>query len=704
MLIFPDTETYNDQVDIKAGTYRYAETCELNLFGYMTEDDYLVGNPARVWDATAEPMPEELDELLTNPDHELVAWNSQFDRLVLHFTLKKLGYHDDEFGAPGSISDPNRWRCSMAKAMAHSLPGGLGKVGPILGIKQRKEAKEEGRKLVLRFCKPWKNRKVERYTRENSPDEWARYIEYCRDDVNDLTTIWYRLPDWNYQGIELDLWRLDQVINDRGIAVDLDLCHAAVRATDRAKKKLAKQTQQATNGEVQQATQRDKLLAFILEQYGIDLPDMQKSTIERRIEDPDVPEPVRELLALRLETTRTSTAKYKAFIKATSEDGRVRGMLAFCGAGRTGRWSGRVVQLQNLPRPTMKQAEIDAGIEAMKADVEDLVTGDVMALASSAIRGALVAGKGNKLCISDLANIEGRKNAWLAGEEWKLQAFRDYDAGTGPDTYKLAYSTSFGVPVEDVTKEQRQIGKVQELALGYQGAEGAFVAMGTVYGIDMNDAYPSVWAAASTEMRNRAVSYHRWAYKNSIGVARTLDEKAFLAACIVKMAWRDAHPEIVSSWKELEDTVKRAITIPATNFKCRRLIVRRDGNWLRIRLPSGRFLCYPQPALSPTGKITYMGINQYTRKWQKLYTYGGKLWENVTQASARDCLRDGMFRAEAAGYANGLTVHDELITEVSDSEEYSVEELSRLLATNSEWNEGLPLAAAGFETYRYRKE
>ena len=700
MNLFLDSETYNDQVDIRAGTYRYAETCELDLLSYKTDGDHLIGNKASVWDATAEPMPADLRNYLDDPDVILIAHNAQFDRLVLHYTI-------------GLPLDPTRWRCSMARALAHSLPGALGMLAPILGVKQRQEDKAEGRKLMHKFCKP-QGKDKERRTRHTNPKDWARYIEYNRDDTDDLVEVWYKLPEWNYRGEELALWHLDQQINDRGIYVDIDLCHAAVLATKRAKKSLAKRVQAATGGEVEKATQRDKLLAFLLDVYGVDLPDMTKATLERRLNDPDLPDPVRELIAIRLQATKTSTSKYTAFVKASNADGRVRGMLAFCGALRTGRWSGRVVQLQNLPRPNYKQSEIDLGVDAMKHDVADLIFPDVMSIASSAIRGALVAPDGKKLVVSDLANIEGRKLAWLAGEEWKLQAFRDYDTilsydaegkpiRKGHDLYKLAYSRSFGVPVESVEGDRRQIGKVQELALGYQGAEGAFVAMGAVYGVDIVDAFPSVWEAASEEHRKEAEGFYKWAYKKYVGVARTLSREAFLAACIIKMGWREANANIVSFWPELAQTAVLAIRNPGVTFDCRLLKVKRAGHWLLIRLPSGRLLCYPSAQVDDKGKLSYMGVHQYTHRWQRIKTYGGKLAENVTQASARDCLREGMFRAEEQGYNVVLTVHDELITETPDSDDFNVEGLSELLARNTTWNQGLPMTANGFETYRYRK-
>ncbi|MDH2999297.1 hypothetical protein A1D23_04155 [Chelonobacter oris] len=283
------------------------------------------------------------------------------------------------------------------------------------------------------------------------------------------------------------LWFLDQQINDRGVAVDYELAEAALRAVAKEQAELRRRAQEMTDGQVQSTTQRDALLAHILVQYGIDLPDLTMSSIERRLEDPDLPEPVKALLRNRLNSSGTATAKYRRLLQAASADGRLRGMLQFCGAGRTGRWAGRIFQPQNLPRPSMKQGDIDFGITALKADAADLIFDNVTALASSALRGGIVAPEGKKLVVSDLSNIEGRMLVWLAGETWKVRAFREFDNGSGYDLYKMAYAKSFRISPEAVTKEQRQIGKVMELGLGYGGGVGAFLNFARVYNLDLDE-------------------------------------------------------------------------------------------------------------------------------------------------------------------------------------------------------------------------
>lgn len=690
--LYLDLETYCE-TPISAGTYRYAQAAEIMLVAYAVDDA-----PAAVWDLTAgEPMPAVFRDAWGLPRYDLVAHNALFDRTVLRSSASARPW--------GGQPPLTRWRCTMAKALAHSLPGSLDTLGGILGLPQDQRKHADGRGLVQLFCKPRpKNMKLRRATRETHPDEWARFIDYARLDVEAMRAIDRRLPVWNYSGVELALWRLDQQINDRGFAVDRPLAEGAIRSVDREQDRLAARTHALTDGAVAAATQRDALLAHVLAEYGVELPDMQAATIERRMEDPDLPEPLRELLAVRLASTTVSVRKYNKLLQAVSDDGRLRGTTQFCGAARTGRWSGRTFQPQNLPRPTMSQAAIDLGIEALSADCADLVLADVMSTASNALRGVIVAPSGRKIVASDLSNIEGRAQAWLAGEQWKLRAFAEFDAGAGPDLYKLAYAKSFGVRPDDVTKDQRQKGKVQELALGYEGGVGAFVTFAAGYGIDLDTMAREAWDTLPPALKAEAAEFWAWCVaekRPTFGLSR----EVFIVCDTFKRAWRQAQPAIASGWKELEAVVRDAVAAPGDTLGWRKkLKVRRDGAWLRIGLPSGRALCYPQPHVDDAGKVSYMGINQYSRKWQRLKTYGGKLFENVCQAVARDVMAANMPAIEDTGYQIVLTVHDEVITEVDDDPRFNPAALSGLLAAAPHWASGLPLAAGGFEGPRYRKE
>jgi DNA polymerase len=329
------------------------------------------------------------------------------------------------------------------------------------------------------------------------------------------------------------------------------------------------------------------------------------------------------------------------------------------------------------------------------------MSSDIMELASSAIRSTIIAPPGKKLVVCDLANIEGRVAAWLAGEDWKLQAFRDYDAGTGPDLYIKAYAEAFKAVVEEVTKSQRQIGKVMELMLQYEGGVGAFLTGAATYRIDLDEMTRLAWPAIPEEIKIEARGFLEWTIKKKRSTFGLSDE-TFMCCDALKRLWRRAHPAISSYWKELKDAWIKACETPGNTIQCRRVTFRVDGLWLKIQLPSGRLLCYPSPRVGGDGTLSYMGVNQYSRKWQRIKTYGGKLLENITQAVARDVLAAGMVHAEGVGFEVILTVHDELVTEAELDR--TLAQLSQCMSTVPEWAEGLPLAAAGFETYRYRKE
>lgn len=704
--LFLDLETFSP-VPLNQGTHAYAEQVEIMLALYAVDN-----GPVYCWDRTlGGPMPAVLEAALSDPSILVVMQNGgMFDRIVMR--------HAWRFDLP-----IERLHDTMVQALCHSLPGSLDTLGEVMKLDRRKD--KRGRELIQLFCKPRpKNSKLRRATRETHPTEWAEFIEYGLADVPPMRELFKKLPKWNYSGAELALWHLDQKINSRGVCVDLDLARSAIRAAARAQKDLAARTLELTEGEVQRATQRDKMLAHILGVYGVELPDMQISTLERRIEDPELPWAVRELLAIRLQASKTSSSKYSRLLNGASSDGRLRGLLQFCGASRTGRWAGRLFQPQNLPRPSMKPDAINFGIEAMKADCEDLLFPQVMELCSSAIRGCIVAPPGKKLVVADLSNIEGRMLAWLSGETWKLKAFADYDTiigwttdkkgkpkaiRKGPDLYALAYAKAFGVTVDEVMDNydfgdgfMRQIGKVLELALGYEGGVGAFITFAAVYGIDLEDMAERAFDSIPADVLEDAAGMLAWRRKKKL-TTYGLSDRAFIVCESFKRLWRDAHPATASWWKELEEAARLAIQNPGTAYKSRKITAIRTGAWLRLVLPSGRSLCYPSPKIDAKGKISYMGVDQYTRKWQRISTYGGKLAENCTQAAARDVMAYAMPEAEAAGYEIVLTVHDELITEAPDTDDYSADGLAEIMARVPSWAPGLPLAAAGFEDYRYHK-
>lgn len=662
-VLYLDTETYSS-IPLKDGVHKYSEAVEVMIVAYALDD-----GPVNVWDVTSgEPMPEALSQALADESVMVWAHNVAFDRTVLKASL-------------GIDIALERWRCSMCLAYMHSMPGSLDSLCAALEVAQDKRKLKSGKDLVRLFCiPPTEASGRKRATRHTHPEKWQEFLEYAGGDIVAMRECIAKLPKWNLNASELALWQLDRIINERGIAVDLDFCRAAVQAADAEKARLAERASEMTDGAVHAATQRDALLAHLLKAYNVSLPDMQAGTIERRLEDPELPEPVKELLSIRLQASGTSVSKYKAFLRATSSDGRLRGTLQFGGASRTNRWAGRLVQLQNLSRvPKYLKNQYDFAVETIKCGAVELVYQNAMDVIGSTVRGALIAAPGKKLCRADLSNIEGRVLAWLAGEDWKLKAFAN-----GDDLYIEGYSRSFGIPVEEVRADEeaggtmRLIGKVQELACGFQGAVGAFGSMAKLYGVNLEE-------------------------------DRVLE---------IVRAWRSANPKIVALWYDLEDAAINAVNNAGTTYTCGRLKLRRDGQWLRIRLPSGRVLCYPSPRWEPkkivdadTGKtvdnpnggLSYVGLNQYSRRWERLRTYGGRLAENCTQATARDVFAEGLKRCEANGYPVVMHVHDEAICETPDTDEYSGEAVARFLATPPDWAEGLPLAAEGSETKRYRK-
>lgn len=691
-VLWGDTESYSE-CDLKsAGTHRYAEdpTTEIMVWQWALND----GEPV-VEDLTGrKPPSDESLWWLNDPNTVLVFHNSMFDRTLMRHCW-------------GIDIPPERWQDTMVKAMSHGLPGGLDKIGQILGVEADQAKDKRGRELIALLCKPRpKGHTLRRATRETHPAEWAEFLEYSRQDIVAMRTIDRKLPSWNYRTghPELALWHLDQRINDRGVAVDTALAHAAIDAVAVEQKRLKAEVTDQTDGLVTNASQRDNLLAFILAEHGVTLPDMRADTLRRRAEDPTLPEPVRLLLNIRLEATKTSTAKYKALVNAVSSDGRLRNTLQFAGAQRTARWSGRLVQLQNLPRPDMEADEIEEGIEALKAGCADLFFPSVMRLTANAVRGCIVAPPGKKLVIADLSNIEGRGLAWLAGERWKLQAFREFDQGKGADLYKLAYARSFNIDAADVTKPQRQIGKVMELGLGYEGGVAAFITFAAVYQMDLEQLARAVWDVASREALKDASDRLEWTKKQK-RPTHGLSDMVWIACQVLVTAWRDAHANTRALWKAAGDSVRAAITNPGETFPIgEHLKARVDGKWLRIRLPSGRYLCYINPQVADDGQISYFGVDQYTRQWKQIKTYGGKLVENATQAFARDVLAYNMPGIEAAGYSIVLSVHDELLTETPEAPEFNADALGSMMATAPAWASGIPLAAAGFETLRYRKD
>jgi DNA polymerase len=686
ILLYLDTETYSE-VPIVHGTHHYAENAEVIMWQWALDDGEV---------NVSDSLPTELIPMLTDDRYVKVIHNSNFDRTVIRY-------------ATGILIPTSQIFDTMVCALAHSLPGGLDQLGTLFNLSQDKAKDKEGKKLINLFCKLQKQRKTKkqeescfRATRETHPAEWDRFCEYGGRDIVAMREIYKLLPKWNMQDKEHNLWQLDQKINDRGIHVDLDLCHAAIRASDRSKKECDEKTTIMTNGAVTTTNRRDVLIKYIEDEYGDTLPDLTASRVKSMLGHDKYPEKLLELLEIRLISSKTSKAKYKRVINGINKDGRLRGLLQFCGASRTGRWAGRLFQPQNLPRPTIKGKYLEEAISELKNDACELISNYAIdEVCSSALRGIITAKENNKLVIADLSNIEGRVLAWLSREEWKCKAFNDFDKGKGADLYNLTYAKAFDIPVEQVEDSQRQIGKVMELAFGYQGGVGAWITFAKAYGIDLEELAKRAFHTIPNDTLTASNDFLIW-HKSKKNPMHGLSDRAFLVCDSFKRLWRIEHNHIQEYWDTINKTTVTAIQRPGHTLICGYHKIRRDGDWLRISLPSGRYLCYPHPKIEDN-KISYMGVNQFSRKWERLTTYGGKLVENITQAVARDILAAGMTNAEEKGYEIILTVHDEIIAEVPNSPEFTQKHLSELMSQVPIWAAGLPLAAKGFETNRYQK-
>lgn len=681
--LYLDLETFCER-PLSHGTHVYAAEAEIMIAAYAWGD-----GPVFVDDFT--PLHRSLENLvdITNDADEIVIHNSFFDRNVMH-------YNDIEVPA-AKIHD------TMVQALAHSLPGGLEPLCEIMGVPLDKAKNKEGKRLIRLFCMPRpKKQKLRRATRETHPAEWAEFLDYARLDIEAMRELHKRLPKWNNTPEERALWLLDQKINDRGMQIDMELVYAALATVDIAQAGLADDTMRLTNDTVEKATQRDAIIKFLWEAYEIRMPDLTASTIEAMLENDNYPPEVLELLRVRLQASTSSTAKYKRLLQATSKDGRLRGTLQFCGASRTGRWAGRIFQPQNLPRPSLPQEEIDVGIEAIKTGVAPLLTDNVMQLCSSAIRGVIIPAPKRKLVVADLSNIEGRVLAWLAGETWKLEAFAAFDRGEGPDLYNVTGGLILGKPPEEVTKAERQsYGKVSDLAFGFGGGVGAFATFAAAYSVDLDALADSAWENLAPHLVEQAREFLAWTREKK-RPRFGLSDKAFITCDAIKRGWRERHPKTVKLWKNLEEATKHVVNREVDNVRVGKLQILRTKNWLRIALPGTRNLSYPSARYD--GKnVSYMGINQYSRQWNRLKAYGGKWAEQCTQATARDVLAAGMLGADAAGYDIILDSHDEILADTFETNLFTVDGLSAIMSTQPIWAAGLPLAAAGFEGKRYHK-
>lgn len=640
-----DIETYSSAEIGKCGVYRYSEApdFEILLLGYSLD-----GAPVQVVDlACGEALPVEISSALTDPEVVKWAFNAQFERVCLSRYL----------GLPaGTYLDPAQWRCSMIWSAYLGLPLSLAGVGAVLGLEKQKL--ESGKDLIRYFCRPCAPTKANggrtRNLPRHAPDKWAQFKAYNLRDVETELGIQQRLARYPVPEGVWDEYRLDQQINDRGIALDMELVRSAIRLDAQSRAELVALMKQLTAldnpGSVQQ-------MKRWLMDNGLELDSLGKKEVAAALKD--APEPLGDVLALRQQLAKSSVKKYQAMQTAVCADGRARGMFQFYGANRTGRFSGRIIQLQNLPQNHMP--DLEAARELVRLgdyDALKMLYDSVPDVLSELIRTAFVPRPGCRLIVADFSAIEARVIAWLAGEQWRQDVFRE-----GGDIYCASASQMFGVPVvkHGINSHLRQKGKIAELALGYGGSVGALKAMGA---LDM-------------------------------GLKE--DELPALVA-----AWREANPNIVQLWWDVDDAAMTAVrnrTITESHG------IRFSGahGMLFIRLPSGRSLAYVKPRMGTNQfgnpALTYEGIGG-TKRWERLETYGPKLCENIVQAISRDILCYAM--QALSGCDIVAHVHDEVIIEAGP--DTSLEAVCARMSRTPPWAQGLLLRADGFETMFYRKD
>lgn len=652
-----DVETYCE-LDIKnVGAYRYCghPSFEIMLFAYAFDDEEV-----KIIDlANGEKIPTEVRTALVTPDILKTAFNANFERSAIGKNF---------FSSCVSIKDckmnPAQWECTMIKALTMGLPGSLDMVGKALNFEEDKQKMKEGKALIQYFCKPCKPTKVNggrtRNLPEHDPEKWELFKEYCKQDVEVEREIRKKLSIYKTAEKEKRLWNLDQEINDRGINLDLVLAEQSIKCDEQFKDRLTKEAIELTG--LSNPNSPTQLKKWLGEKVGYEVTSLTKDSIPKLLESAE-DDNVKRVLELRQLMAKTSIKKYQAMVNARGVDGRVRGLLQFYGANRTGRWAGRLVQVQNLPQNHLPDLDYARKlVREGKFDEVEFLFDSVPDTLSQLIRTAFIPSEGNRFIVADFSAIEARVIAWYASEKWRLEVFK-----THGKIYEASASQMFHVPIESIKKgsDLRQKGKIAELALGYGGSVGAIKSM------DKSNSIPE----------------------------EELPE-------LVK-SWRNANPNITKFWWDCDKAAKKAITDRNTVCMQYGLKFIYDPGVLFIQLPSGRRLSYIRPKIEEgqygSDVITYEGMEQTSKQWTRQETYGPKLVENIVQATARDCLAEALFNVDKAGYKTVMHVHDEIVMDVPIGFG-SVEEVNGIFAEEIEWAPGLQLKADGYECSYYMKD
>lgn len=650
-----DIETYSDIDLVKAGLYKYVESpnFQILLFAYSVDG----ADPEIVDLAQGEKIPEAIVRAMADPAVTKHAFNAAFEIAC----LSKF-YH----------IIPTQWQCTMVWAYYLRYSGGLASVGKALGFKEDKAKDRSGKALISYFsvpCKPTKtNGGRTRNFPHHDPDKWSDFKDYCKQDVVAEMAIMERLAPWPMPDHEWQLWHLDQEINCRGVAIDQGLVKAAVAFDNLSQDALMSRAMELTK--LSNPNSVSQLKGWIEEETGKEIDSLSKEAVKTLISETDC-EKVCEVLEIRQQLGKSSVSKYKAMQNAVCADGRVRGLLQFYGAG-TGRWAGRLVQVQNLPRNSMDDDLLDLArtlVKSQKFEALEVIFGNIQDTLSQLIRTAFIPAKDHYFAISDFSAIEARVIAWLVKESWRQEVF----ATTGK-IYEASAAQMFGVPVDTIApgKEHyhlRQKGKVAELALGYQGSTGALIQMGAL----------------------------------KMGIP---EEELPL---IVQL-WRDRSPRIRDLWYALDSAAIACVQtgqMQVTHGLIFRLEASHKDCYLTIELPSKRKLFYPFPELGENqwgSPQIFFKSQDISKKWIKTPTYGGKLTENIVQAIARDCLAVSLERLDKAGLKTVMHIHDEVVLEVPHQNSEALQKACDLMAEPIDWAPGLILNGAGFTSNYYKKD
>ena len=638
-----DIESFSSAPLNKCGVYKYASSpdFEILLFGYSAD-----GGPVRVVDFTAgEQLPTEVLSALTDPAVTKWAFNAQFERVCLSRWL----------GMPvGEYLEPDSWRCTMVWSATLGLPLSLEGVGAVLGLEKQKL--KEGKDLIRYFCTPAKDREGNPYRHhpEDAPEKWARFKAYNLRDVETEVSIQQKLARFPVPEAIWDEYHLDQEINDRGIAVDMELVRQAIGMDARSREKLTARMRRLTDLENPNSVQQMKQW---LADHGLEMDSLGKKEVAALLKT--APAPLSEVLLLRQQLAKSSVKKYTAMEAAVCPDGRARGMFQFYGAARTGRAAGRIIQLQNLPQNHIPDlAEARSVVRSGDFEAVEMLYEDVPDTLSQLIRTAFVPQYGRKFIVSDFSAIEARVIAWFAGEQWRQEVFAQ-----GGDIYCASASQMFHVPVEKHGRNAhlRQKGKIAELALGYGGSVGALKSMGALeMGVPEDELKPLV------------------------------------------DAWRTSNPRIVQFWWDVDREVKRCVKERCAT-ETHGLRFAYQSGFLFITLPSGRRLAYVKPKIGENRfggeSVTYEGVGG-TKKWERLESYGPKFVENIVQATARDILMYAMQTLRCCSIV--AHVHDELIIECD--RRVSLAAVCEQMGRTPPWAKGLLLRADGYECDFYKKD